>query len=595
MTEFNIIPVDTDVLIVGGGLSGCMAAINAAGETGLRVTLAEKSDTRASGKAGTGVDHLWSYMPPIHEKMGYTIEDMLEDYRCSTPGRALQFVREDLWFKVASTMYERMLDLERFGVNFRYEDSQVPGKFRVVYQYHSVPSSFNFDGVTLKPRLTAEMKRRGVKIINRVQITDLVKTGSQISGAVGIGTRSSDLYFFRAKSLVLCTGGRQARIHRNPSGVDFNTYSPPTCTADGSAMAFRLGLPVISMETLGGKAHLRAGAYYNPNYGEPGNTAQPAARIIDWKGNVIVPRTQFYKWENLGKEKWTPEVRAEWLKQRDLAGMGIRGGLTERHNKGEGPFYLDFSEATDYEAQYIEWSIKNEGRGTQFMRFFKDEEGYDLRKTRQEYSGFGTLESFSGKGLWVSKDFETDVRNLFAAGDEVGGVIVGMAAPGALAGGWYAGGMASKAAMAQKEFLPAGDEELKDRKEMCAEMTDRERGFFWKEIELYVQNLMDFYCGEIRSEGMLKRGLERLEDAKNAPIKAESPHELARSLEVKSIIENAEMVLRSSLERKESRPAPLGFRRADYPGQNDRGWSCYLGIRKEDGQIKFSKVRADQV
>src|SRR4030042_3973267 len=116
-----------------------MAAINAAENKGLRVTLVEKSDTRASGKAGTGVDHAWSYLPEIHGRMGYTTDDMLEDYRSTVPGRDPAFFRDDLWYKVASTMFNRMLDLESFGINIRYEDSRVPGKFRIVYQYHSMP------------------------------------------------------------------------------------------------------------------------------------------------------------------------------------------------------------------------------------------------------------------------------------------------------------------------------------------------------------------------------------------------------------------------------------------------------------------------
>jgi len=591
MTELKVIPVETDVLIIGGGLAGCMAAIKAAEENGLRVTLAEKSDTRASGKAGSGVDHCWSYVPPVHEKMGYTIDNMAEEHRLSTvSGASPDFFRKVLFYLVASTMYDRMLDLEKFGINFRYEDSKVPGKFRIVYQYHSVPSSFNFDGVPLKPKLTQEANRRGVNIINRVQITDLIKTDGQISGAVGVGTRTADIYFFKAKAVVLCAGGL-TRIHRNPSGVDFNTFRSPTCTGDGSSMALRIGLPVINMEALRGKAHLRAGAYYNPNYGDPRSTVQPAARIIDWKGNVLVPRTQFYDWEKLGKEKWTPEVRRKWLEER--AATGIRARLREMHDEGEGPFYLDFSEATDYEAEYIEWSIKNEGKGTQFMRYFKDEEGFDLRKTRQEYGGLATLESQTGEfGVWLAdQSMETEIRNLFAAGDEVGGIH--MAAPGAIAGGWHAGEMAAKRALAQKEFLPLDNDIMNSRKEVCSEILNRERGFFWKEVEIYVQNLMDFYCGGIRSEAMLKRGLERLDYAKVAPLKADNPHELARSLEVKSIMDNAEMVLRSSIERKESRPTPFGFRRADYPEQDDKEWSCFLGIQREDDKYKFLKYRGD--
>lgn len=596
MTGLNVIPIETDVLIIGGGLSGCMAAINAAGNNGLRVALAEKSDTRASGKAGTGVDHFWSFIPPVHEKMGYTIDDMLKEHNLSFPGADPAFLRDDLYLKIASTMYDRVLDMEKWGINFRYEDSKVPGKFRIVYQYHSVPSSFNFDGVSLKPKLTAEAKSREVNIFNRVQMTGLIRTDGQISGAVGIGTRTADIYLFKAKAIVLCAGGL-TRIHRNASGLDFNTFIPPTCTGDGSSMAFRAGLPVINKEALGGGTNrsLRVGANYNPNYGEPGNTTQPAARIIDWKGNVIIPRTHFYDWEKLGKVKWTLKDRQRWLKVTTSGGAGGGAGwharLAELHNKGEGPFYLDLSDATDYEAQYIEWSIKNEGRGTQFMRYFKDEEGFDLRTTRQEYAGFGTPEGFF-TGLWVDKDFETEIRNLFAAGDEVGGFMYSDA-PGAVAGGWYAGGMAAKRAAAQKESLPLDEGIMQARKKLCSAIMNRERGFFWKEVEIYIQNLMDFYCGDIRSEGMLKRGLERLEYARAAPIKADNPHELARSLEVKSIMDNAEMVLRASLERKESRPAPFGFKRADYPEQNDKEWSCYLGIKMEDGEFKFTKYRGN--
>ena len=71
-----------------------------------------------------------------------------------------------------------------------------------------------------------------------------------------------------------------------------------------------------------------------------------------------------------------------------LADPKKTGPITIRVKRGEGPFYLDFSEATDYEKEYIEWSIRNEGKGTQFMRYFSDEEGADLRKNPQEYSGY---------------------------------------------------------------------------------------------------------------------------------------------------------------------------------------------------------------
>jgi len=121
-------------------------------------------------------------------------------------------------------------------------------------------------------------------------------------------------------------------------------------------------------------------------------------------------------------------------------------------------------------------------------------------------------------------------------------------------------------------------------------MLNCKNGFYWKEVELYIQNLIDFYCGDIRGERLLRRGLERLDYAMCAPIRAENPHELSRSLEVKSIMDNAELILRSSIERKESRPA-FDFRRSDYPQQDDQNWFVFLAIRRdENGQWRFEKI-----
>ena len=94
-------------------------------------------------------------------------------------------------------------------------------------------------------------------------------------------------------------------------------------SGDGTSMAMRAGLPIINAEFLAGHNIAAPSGNYNPNYGDPRNTVQPAARIIDGEGNVIVPRTQFYDWSSLGKEKWSANVRREWLqKMRDEASSG---------------------------------------------------------------------------------------------------------------------------------------------------------------------------------------------------------------------------------------------------------------------------------
>ena len=590
MTGLRIIPIETDVLVLGGGLAGCMAAIKAGEAEDVSVTLVDKSNTVASGCAASGIDHVWAYIPPIHEKMGYTLDDMAEDHR---QGIAYGFFRKDLFYLAAGSMYDRVLDMERFGINFRYTDSPVPGQFRIVRQFHSVPTSFNFDGIPLKPVLTKEARKRGVNIINRVQMTDYITTDGQICGAVGIHVRTADIYFFKAKAVVTATG-RSNRLSRNPCGFDFNLRMPAPMSGDGTSMAMRAGLPTVNIEFLSNILGPAPCGNYNPNYGDPRNTVQPAARIIDGKGNVVVPRTQFYDWENLGKHKWAEADRQKWIEGR-RGSRGAKIDLAGRIAQGEGPFYLDFNEGTDEELAYIEWSIQNEGKGTQFLRYFKGEEGAGLRDNPQEYAGLWTREisGTAAKGLWVDKNLETEIRNLFAAGDEVGG-LPWQASTGAFTQGWHAGEMAAARAKMQKHFMPATDGILQSREKTCFEILNRKRGFFWKEVEIGVQNLMDFYCGSFRSEPMLKRGIERLDDAKQAPLKAENPHELGRCMDVKSIIDNAELVLRSSLQRTESRPIPFGFRRTDYPHQDDENWKTFLSIRRnESGGFEFSKLPTD--
>jgi len=584
MVELKVIPIETDVLIIGGGLAGCMAAIKASEEGGPRITLVEKSNTLASGCGGSGIDHLWSYIPPIHEKMGYTLQDMADDHRL---GMGNGFFRKDLFYLTAGTMYDRMLDLERFGLRFRYDDSKAPGNFRVVQQFHSVPATFNFDGAPIKIKLTSEAKRRGVHIINRVQMTDLVVTEGQIAGVVGVGTRTADIYFFRAKAVVLASG-RSNRLGRHSNGIDFNTRIPSSMSGDGTSMAIRAGLPIVNIEFLSGRV-LAVNAP-KKTFGDPRGTMQPAGRIIDGRGNVLVPRTQFYDWETLGKEKWTPEVRRIWFEERKVVRGGAHQFITKSHKEGGGPFFLDFSEATDDEGDYIEWSIRNEGKGTQLMRYLKEEESFSIKGNALEYADFydRELSGTAQKGVWVDKDLETGIKNLFAAGDEIGG-FAWQCGPGAITQGWHAGAMAAIRARAQKGLLPVSEEAMRVRKEMCSRIINCEFGFYWKEVEIYVQNLMDFYCGDIRSEGLLRRGIERLENAKVAQFRAENPHELCRCLDVHSIIDNAELVLRASLERKESRPE-LEFRRAEYPEKDDKNWLCYLAVRKEGGELRFSKI-----
>jgi len=97
----------------------------------------------------------------------------------------------------------------------------------------------------------------------------------------------------------------------------------------------------------------------------------------------------------------------------------------------------------------------------------------------------------------------------------------------------------------------------------------------------------------VKSDAMLSRGLDRLNEIRrNVSFRAENPHELMRCLEVRSVLDNSEMILAASRERKESRTGTrgLGFIRADYPEQDDKNWLAFLALKLKGKGFEFSKI-----
>ena len=580
--SIEVVSVETDVLVVGGGLAGCMAAIKAS-EHGVSVTIAEKSNTLCSGQAGSGIDHIGAYVPEIHEKMGWGVDDLVEDH---IQGIGHGFGRRDLLRLIARESYARLLDLERFGLTIRYADSPLPGGFRMVHQFHSVPTALNVDGRPLKAILTKEARRRKVRIINRVTMTDLLASQGAITGAAGVGTRDGKVYVFKAKSVVLCSGGKTGRLGREPTGIDFNLHLPATLCGDGKAMALHAGLPIMNMEFL---SPARVGvANYDFSGGPPRNTWQPACAVVNVRGETVVPRSRFYDWGDLkkGYRIDAEKSRRSWLAER----AEVASSMAKVKGKPEaGPYYLDCTGGTEKEIRYVEWAISHEGKGRQFLKHL-EEEGVDLRQDKLELGLKGReIGNLSCAGLVVDGDLETGLKGLFAAGDEVGGTPF-TASTGAFVMGWHCGDLAGKRALGRKKFLPPDKKRIDSLKTLCSRMLSPRTGSRWKEVEYALQNAMDTYCGEVRAGAELKRGLERLYEIKEIPLRAENPHELGRCFEVLFLLTNAELVMRASLAREESRKFPTKFSRADFPDQDDQNWFAYSSIKLEGDQFTVSKV-----
>jgi succinate dehydrogenase/fumarate reductase flavoprotein subunit len=562
----QIIEHSCDVLVVGGGLAGCMAAIRAA-ELSDRVILVDKSNPRRSGCAATGVDHIWAYFPEVQGPEGVSLEDLVNDH---IENVAKGLINREIIHYIAATSLSRILDLERFGVKVRFADSTLPGNFRLQYQMQACRNTLHFDGRDVKRHMTRAALERGVEIAERVIVVDLLVHDGQVAGAVGYGTRDGCLHLFRAKAVIL-SAGRPNRLYKTHVGEVFSTRMPPTLTGDGKAAMYRAGVEIINMECVSipgrwaSKDFVRGG-------GLPRGSYQPSGIGLNALNEVIWPRN--HELPNYGQQ---------WRGRLTQPGTGKSYG--SEMQAGRGPIYADMSWGSDEDQEYVRWSVGNEGSGWG-LNHILEQYGLDYRTTKIEITG--TEPEHSGAaacGPIVDKHCQTSLPGLYAAGDEAGGV-PGSVVPGALTMGYLSAEQAAEFA-AKMAHVPEGKGEGPTL-EFCTEIMARQDGDPWQDAQAFVQNNMSHYNIALKSETMAQRGLECLAYLKETMrLVAGNPHEMTHCLEVRNIIENGEMVLRATIERQESRPGI--FKRVDYPERDDENFFCWLGQRKIGDEAVFQK------
>jgi succinate dehydrogenase/fumarate reductase flavoprotein subunit len=528
----------TDVLCVGGGIAGLMAAIHAS-ESGLDVTVVDKANTVRSGCGATGCDHFRCYIPEVH---GPDIEPMVESLLRSARGAMRTKV-------FARTWMERSFEVVRL-----WESWGIPMKYNGKYEFagHGYPGrtlhSLKYSGRDQKPILAREAERRGVRIFNRVMVFDLIRNDG-VAGAVGIDTRQDRMLVFSAKAVFLGTG-LCTRLYPGPTpGWLFNLANSPNNTGDGRAMAYRAGAeianPELTMQWAGPKSFARCGK------------GTWVGVLRDPQGKAIGPFVS------------RPDRRYG-----DVA-ADLWGTVFEDYAKsGKGPVYMDCRGISDEDFEYMMYWMRHEGN-IALMDHLAEEE-IDLKRDPIEFMSY---EKVLSGGVHYNEKGETSVKGLYAAGDELYGAL-----SCAATFGWIAGENAARYALnAKGPEAPEVDGPIGDKKHLIAEIRSRKRGATWQEASVALQQIMGDYVGVVRSETLLDAGLQHLRRLKGktpSVLAAANPHELMRCLEVLNLMDLGEIVMIAAAERKESRGRHI---RSDYPYTNplmDR----LLIVKKVDGR-----------
>ena len=539
--------IKTDVLCIGGGIAGLMAAIRAS-ELGANVVVAEKGNARYSGRGRAGNDHFWCYIPEVHgPDMGSFMKECLK-------GPKLRIMQAGTSMKVMRTFMERSFEIvklwDSWGIPMKHDG-------RWEFAGHSFPGDvlthLKYQGRDQKRVLTEKALEKGVKIINRVMVSDLLRDGDRIIGAVGVHAREDKVVVFQAGSTIVATGIAD-RLY--PSPVPGWMASTPNCltlTGDGRTMAYRAGGMIVGPESP--KRHM--GPRYFGRFGQ-----------ATWIGVLRDPHDK-----PVG-----PYVTKPNRTYGDMT-MEVKSGILEDYLKsGRGPVYMDCRGITPEDYDYMMSAFVDEGLSS--LIDYMKEEGIDLRKNPVE---FGTYHINPEGKVWINEKAETSLKGLYAAGDE-SIVSIGPAATY----GWIAGENAAAAA----KNGPAVDvekarAEIEEKKNVVREIASRKEGADWREANVALQQIMQDYAGLVRSETLLTAGLDyvrRLRDKARRSLKARNRWELTRCLETLNLLDLGELVLLAANERKETRAL---HNRSDYTLTDPMLDGKALYVWKENGVPTF--------
>jgi succinate dehydrogenase/fumarate reductase flavoprotein subunit len=606
--------VEADVLILGGGVAGCHAAITAA-KRGAKVVVVEKGATIRSGGGGAGVDH-W-HGACTNPCCTVTSDEMIElalygDYRLNW-----EFGNGISSYILFNESYDALMDVESWGVKVRDSDDEFVGaefrdeetKLMFAYDYDACHCIRVNGGTDIKVAMYKEMKRQGVNIYDRVMATSLLteggRVGGRVAGATGLHSRTGEFYIFRAKATILATA--------TPTGMwtysmelSGSAHGDINNSGEGTAMAWLAGAELTLMEKVAPMPHSGGFAYPHYGTGNAHNTWYACTMVdangkeipwVDRDGKVLETVSQRYHHAPGQKAMFNgPNLPP------DIRTPSLVPDLPERIRKGEYvlPLYADLPGMPALERRAI-WGlmIPHEGKCKIIYDTYQAA-GFDPDKDLLQtnvmppdkyifYPYWNTMgprqwrEGPGGGGLLFDWDLRTNLEGLYVAGTAV---YSGSNHAGSASTGRYAARKATAYVASVDRAPKVSRAQVEREKERVYAPVRRVDGIGWKELRAGLTRIMQDYLGEYSNQETLDMGLSWLASIRESEatnVYARNPHELMRAVECLGRITTGEIMMRATLNRKSSSRA-LGVSRLDYP-EDSPEWKKLITMRLEDGDV----------
>ncbi len=544
MNRVDGIQIDTDVLVVGAGAGGLIAALSAKrhGPPGTRVTLV---DSWLIGRTGhTAFSNAWT----IVALPGDDIDGILHEIVAGNDGIADQeLVRQSL-----IDSHARLQDFEKMGMHFhRDEDGRYKRRptrgldlARVMYPEGG--------GLEFAWKLRRALEAEGVQLIDRLFVTGLMRSGSdRITGAVGINSRTGEFNVIKARATIVAT-----------NAITFRSGFVRDITGTGTLLAFRAGASLRNAEF----SYVRPGT---PKFYFEGITfaIQEGASWVNDKG-----------------ERFMEAYEPEWGDEADVPRIARAMAMEQR--KGNAPLYLDMSAIPEsMRDEFIRSKVRWMDN---FFRKLGDEAKTDMFGKTPYYA----LNQMTKMGIRTGADCRSDVPGLLAAGlaqagcaNHFAGFHIGLC----VGNGWIAGRSAIQDLDGLRQHALDGGEVQALFAETRAPLDSAAQA----ESDRILRNLQavmfSYDVGILKREDRLQAAFERVgalvEEFKE--LAAPHTHELVRLKETEAMLMAARFILGASLYRTESR---LSHFREDHDTRDDASWLVWVDITESGNGPAFSKT-----
>lgn len=540
--------IAADVLVIGGGSAGIMAAIRAKELNPEQdVVIFEKGEIKYSGCIARGMDALNIVAVPGIS----TPELYVESNAIACDG----IMDEPVNYRMSQRSWDMLKKLESWDVCFPVDEK---GKYEVLQVHPKGRFCVTMKEPELKSLLAKRALDMGVRVVNRTMAAQLLKNGDQISGAIGMNVRTGEIIVCKAKSVILSAGGT-ARFGLPNNGNLYGVYDFPGNTGDGYCLAYRAGAELSGFE-------------YTLIYYIVKDINAPLLYITLTRGAHLLNAFDTHR------EKEHPSIKS----------------MLQEHNDLRGPLRIQMSHLPEDRLREIEDILFTTERPV-CERFYKGR-GIDFRSGEIE---LWPTETFlcGGHGLTgvrVNENAETCVPGLYAAGD------TSLVARGHLSGAFVFGEIAAESAT---EYASRNGTGELDRDPIDAFLTQKDARLGQsanpipiEEFEYKVRRIINDYIRPPKNEYKLDRALwwmDRFREELRTLVAVKDVHDLFKVYEVENIIQCATLSATASKERKESRWGPW-HQRSDYPERNDQDWLKHIVLtqadRPQDVRISYKNI-----